>query len=251
MNTFGWNPPRVLACIVVWGTCIPETQWSLLHCWEMQHDTVMLLSCLAVCLSACFFHDHEPRLGQRHFRVDRVTACFPIFHLICVLVCFLSFSSLKYNGDVEMLRTWLDMVLGSLLWLTLLEQGVGPDDLQGCLPTSAALWFCNSHIRNYWWAGSFNSSNPNQGMSLPSFKALHFLQCLQAILSRLWKTARVGGAETLRIVFPVKWGWRSARQQTALVVHFSFSSCTVSMLYIRVINVSLHTKNRWKWLLDM
>ncbi|KAK4817922.1 hypothetical protein QYF61_002763 [Mycteria americana] len=39
-------------------------------------------------------------------------------------------------GDVQ---KPLNMVLGSLLWVALLEQGVGPDDLQRFLPTSAIL----------------------------------------------------------------------------------------------------------------
>ena len=34
------------------------------------------------------------------------------------------------------------MGLGSRLWMALPEQGVGPNDLQRCLPTSASLWFC-------------------------------------------------------------------------------------------------------------
>jgi len=32
-----------------------------------------------------------------------------------------------------------DMGLGTLLWVVLLEQGIAPDVLQGCLPTSTIL----------------------------------------------------------------------------------------------------------------
>lgn len=32
-----------------------------------------------------------------------------------------------------------DMGLGTLLWVILLEQGIAPDVLQGCLPTSTIL----------------------------------------------------------------------------------------------------------------
>lgn len=125
-----------------------------------------------------------------------------------------------------MLRTQLDMVLGSLLWLTLLEQGAGLDDLQGCIPSSTTLWFCNSPIRNYWWGGgSFNASNPNQRMLLSSWKALHLTFCSVNQQSYLGSRKPHMFAEMLGIVFHVKCCWKRVKQQTALVVYFSFSSC--------------------------
>lgn len=39
-------------------------------------------------------------------------------------------------------KSLLDIALGHLLPVTLLEQGAGPDDFQKSLPTSAILWFC-------------------------------------------------------------------------------------------------------------
>lgn len=38
------------------------------------------------------------------------------------------------------------MVLGNQLWVVLLEQGVGPADLQKSLPTSMLLWLCDQQI---------------------------------------------------------------------------------------------------------
>lgn len=40
---------------------------------------------------------------------------------------------------LERFKTHLDMMLGKVLQVTLFEQGVGVDDLQGSLPTSATL----------------------------------------------------------------------------------------------------------------
>lgn len=39
-----------------------------------------------------------------------------------------------------------NMVLGNQLWVVLLEQGVGPADLQKSLPTSMLLWLCDQQI---------------------------------------------------------------------------------------------------------
>jgi len=54
-----------------------------------------------------------------------------------VWVWGLNFSSL------EIFKTCLDVVLCSLLWMTLLRQGVGLDDPQRSLPTPMILWFCD------------------------------------------------------------------------------------------------------------
>jgi len=43
------------------------------------------------------------------------------------------------SPSLEMFRTRLDKVLCSLLWVTLLRQGVGLDDPQRSLPTSTIL----------------------------------------------------------------------------------------------------------------
>ena len=43
------------------------------------------------------------------------------------------------SPSLEILQSHLDMVLGNWLSVALLEQGVGPDDLQRSLPTSATL----------------------------------------------------------------------------------------------------------------
>ena len=43
------------------------------------------------------------------------------------------------SPPLEILKSHLDMVLGSQPWESLLEQGVGPDDLQRSLPTSTIL----------------------------------------------------------------------------------------------------------------
>jgi len=44
--------------------------------------------------------------------------------------------------SLEIFKTHLDAVLCSLLWVTLLWQGVGPDDPQRSLPTPTILRFC-------------------------------------------------------------------------------------------------------------
>jgi len=41
---------------------------------------------------------------------------------------------------LEIRKSHLGMVLGNQLWVALLEQGVGPGDLQRALPTAASLW---------------------------------------------------------------------------------------------------------------
>lgn len=43
----------------------------------------------------------------------------------------------------EMLKSYLDMVLGSLVKMALLELEVGPDDLQRSLPSQT---FCHSEL---------------------------------------------------------------------------------------------------------
>ena len=50
------------------------------------------------------------------------------------------------SPSLEILKTHLDAVLCSLLWVTLLRQGVGLDDPQRSLPTSNIPWFCDSVI---------------------------------------------------------------------------------------------------------
>ena len=47
------------------------------------------------------------------------------------------------SPSLEIFKTRLDAVLCSLLWVTLLRLGVGPDDPQRCFPTAVILWFCN------------------------------------------------------------------------------------------------------------
>ena len=46
------------------------------------------------------------------------------------------------SPSLEIFQTGLDKVLCSLLWVTLLGQGVGLDDPQRSLPTPNMLWFC-------------------------------------------------------------------------------------------------------------
>jgi len=46
------------------------------------------------------------------------------------------------SPSLEIFQPRLDAVLCSLLWVTLLRQGVGLDDPQGSLPTPTILWFC-------------------------------------------------------------------------------------------------------------
>ena len=70
------------------------------------------------------------------------------------------------SPSLEIFKTCLDTVLCSLLWVTLLWQGVGLSDPQRSLPTPAMLGFCDS---------SFNSSG--------SPGAKH--QCWDALLSKL------------------------------------------------------------------
>jgi len=48
------------------------------------------------------------------------------------------------SPSLEIFQTRLDTVLCSLLWVTLLGQGVGLDDPQRALPTPTILWFCDS-----------------------------------------------------------------------------------------------------------
>ena len=47
------------------------------------------------------------------------------------------------SPSLEILKTHLDKVLCSLLWVTLLRQGIGWGDPQGSLPTPTMLWFCD------------------------------------------------------------------------------------------------------------
>ena len=48
--------------------------------------------------------------------------------------------------SLETFKTCLDAVLCSLLWVTLVRQGVGLGDPQRSLPTPNILWFCDSVI---------------------------------------------------------------------------------------------------------
>ena len=48
------------------------------------------------------------------------------------------------SPSLEIFQTRLDKVLCSLLWVTLLGQGVGLGDPQRALPTPNILWFCDS-----------------------------------------------------------------------------------------------------------
>jgi len=50
------------------------------------------------------------------------------------------------SPSLEILKTYLDKVLCSLLWVTLLRQGVGLGDPQRSLPTPVMLGFCDSVI---------------------------------------------------------------------------------------------------------
>lgn len=54
--------------------------------------------------------------------------------------------------SLEKCKRGLDTDLSNLLWVVLLDQGVGPDDLQKCLPAPATLWSCGSvklHLTNH------------------------------------------------------------------------------------------------------
>lgn len=46
-------------------------------------------------------------------------------------------------SSLEISKSQLDIVLGNLLWVDLLEQRVRSDDLQRSLPTSGSLGFCD------------------------------------------------------------------------------------------------------------
>lgn len=48
-------------------------------------------------------------------------------------------------------KTWQD----NLLYLTLLELGIGPDNLQRCLPASTILWVCRICFLPVKWAGIY------------------------------------------------------------------------------------------------
>ena len=52
------------------------------------------------------------------------------------------------SPSLEIFQTCLDTVLCSLLWVTLLGQGVGLGDPQRSLPTQTILWFCDSVIHS-------------------------------------------------------------------------------------------------------
>lgn len=45
------------------------------------------------------------------------------------------------SPPLKIFQSYLDMVLGNLFWVALLEQRVGPDDPQRFLPTSTILLF--------------------------------------------------------------------------------------------------------------
>ena len=47
------------------------------------------------------------------------------------------------SPSLETFKTHLDTGFESLLWVTLLRQGVGPGDPQRSLPTPAMLGFCD------------------------------------------------------------------------------------------------------------
>ena len=51
------------------------------------------------------------------------------------------------SPSLEIFKTRLDKNLCSLLWVTLLGQGVGLDDPQRPLPTPTMLWFCGAQNR--------------------------------------------------------------------------------------------------------
>jgi len=50
------------------------------------------------------------------------------------------------SPSLEIFQPRLDAVLCSLLWVTLLGQGVGLGDPQRPLPTLTILCFCDSHL---------------------------------------------------------------------------------------------------------
>jgi len=52
------------------------------------------------------------------------------------------------SPSLEIFKPRLDVVLCSLLWVTLLQQGFGLGDPQRSLPTPAMLGFCDS-VTNY------------------------------------------------------------------------------------------------------
>ena len=47
------------------------------------------------------------------------------------------------SPSLEIFKPWMDVVLCSLLWVTLLGQRVGVGDPQRSLPTRNILWFCS------------------------------------------------------------------------------------------------------------
>jgi len=63
------------------------------------------------------------------------------------------------SPSLEILKTRLDAVLCSLLWVTLLRRGVGLDDPQRSLPTPTILWFCVCHDHGYLHLSAWRRGN--------------------------------------------------------------------------------------------
>ena len=62
------------------------------------------------------------------------------------------------SPSLEIFKTHLDKVLCSLLWVTLLRQGVGLADPQRSLPTPTILSFCDYYLVTT----NFTALNPDE-----------------------------------------------------------------------------------------
>jgi len=84
------------------------------------------------------------------------------------------------SPSLEMFKSHLDMVLGILLYMGLLEQRFGPDDLQRSLPASTIQLFCEFHRAR---SVQLRSPVKLQSVAMCQNKELKvFIQCLSMVL---------------------------------------------------------------------
>lgn len=106
------------------------------------------------------------------------------------------------SPSLETFQDCLDMVLGKLLWVSVLEQGVGLDVLQRFLPTLAIVWsklmvlyHCHEKLRanaqNTWqWSSEYHvcSRLCHCGNVLPESLQVRCTASLFQYCWRLWET---------------------------------------------------------------
>ena len=74
------------------------------------------------------------------------------------------------SPSLEIFQPRLDAVLGPLLWVTLLGQGVGLGDPQRSLPTPTMLAFCDKNTAKLFWVLRHRAeitANPGSGIWMP------------------------------------------------------------------------------------